>query len=219
MASLTPLVRVSFGSRIGVIELQDGTTVEVDSSMWYSWLRKNTSFRFESGIAGDNSFTARKHQRQSGGFWYAYRKVDGKLRNVYIGKSEGLTVEKMLEVALKLSQPSEPQVEVRDNKSYAQKCITSEYSNQQVKALKAELEQLRLERDQLDQEVDKLHAKVGDLDLELTNLKEQLQQRADYEAIRDRALARLKLGRQASEYKRAKKHMDLLLAELSGSDF
>lgn len=219
MASLTPLVRVSFGSRIAVVELQDGTIVEVDSSMWYSWLRKNTSFRFESGIAGDDSFTARKHRRQSGEFWYAYRKLNGKLQNAYLGKSEGLTIEKMLEVALKLSQSPEPQVEVHDSKSYANECITSEYSNQQVEAFKAELEQLRLERDQLDQEVNELHAKVGDLNLELTNLKDQAQQQPDYEAIRDRALIKLKLGKQASEYKRAKKHMDLLLTELSGSNF
>lgn len=85
----------------------------------------------------------------------------------------------------------------------------------EVTDLKAQVEQLRSERDQLDLEVDRLHAKVGDLDLELTNLKEQQpQQKPDLEAIRDRALTKLKLGKQAPEYKRAKKYMDLLLAEL-----
>lgn len=220
MSVSTPLVLVSSGSRVGMMELEDGTIVEVDSSMWYSWLRKNISFRFESGFAGDNSFTARKHQRQSGEFWYAYRKLNGKLRSAYIGKSDGLTLEKMLEVAFKLSQPAEPKVEIQeDNKSYAQQCITDGYSNQQVETLEAELKQLRLERDQLDQEVNQLHAKVGDLDLELSNLKEQIQRQVetkqlDLQSVRDRALAKLKVGKQAPDYKRYKKGMDLLIAEL-----
>jgi FtsZ-binding cell division protein ZapB len=84
-----------------------------------------------------------------------------------------------------------------------------------VTGLKAELEQLRFERDQLHREVNELHAKIGDLDLELTNLKEQqLYGQPDLEAIRDHALTKLKVGKQAPEYKRAKKYMDLLLAEL-----
>ena len=175
--------------------------------MWYSWLRKNTSFRFETGFAGDSSFTARKHQRKSGEFWYAYRKLDGKLRSVYIGKSESLVVDKLLEVALKLSQTPE-----FSQKSYAQQCITDE-PNQQLKVLKVELEQMRLERDQLNREVNQLHAKIGDLDLELTNLKQQPQQ-VDFETIRDHALSKLKLGKQSLEYKRSKKAMDLLIDEL-----
>ncbi len=95
-----------------------------------------------------------------------------------------------------------------------EKNLDSNNVYKQMSALKAELEQLRSERDQLDREVNELHAKVGDLDLELTNLKQQPQQQLDFEAIRDRALASLKLGKQAPEYKRAKKYMDLLLAQL-----
>lgn len=87
-------------------------------------------------------------------------------------------------------------------------------ASEQVSVLKAKLEQLRSERNQLDREVNQLHAKIGDRDLALTNLKEQPQQQLDFEAIRDRALTKLKLGKQAPEYKRAKKYMDLLLAEL-----
>lgn len=91
-------------------------------------------------------------------------------------------------------------------------------ANDSVSKLLAELEQLRSERDQLDREVNELHAKVGDLDLELTNLKQQPQQQLDFEAIRDRALTKLKLGKQAPEYKRSKKAMDLLIAELEAGE-
>lgn len=97
-------------------------------------------------------------------------------------------------------------------------------SNEQVTALKAEIEQLRHERDQLDKEVDELHTKVGDLDLELANLKEQqLQQqelatptgeKQNLEALRDRYLASLKLGRQAPKYKHSKAAIDWLIEQL-----
>lgn len=99
------------------------------------------------------------------------------------------------------------------------KSLDSNNMYEQMESLKAELEQQILERDQLDREVNELHAKIGDLDLELSKIKEQPQQQPDTQAIRDRALTKLKLGKQAPEYKRAKKYMDLLLAELSGSDF
>lgn len=77
----------------------------------------------------------------------------------------------------------------------------------EVEALKAEAEQLRSWLAALEQENDKL---TSDLVL---NPKDQ--ELPDYEAARDRALAKLKLGKQAPEYKRAKKAMDLLLDELT----
>lgn len=76
--------------------------------------------------------------------------------------------------------------------------------------LQLELEQLRHERDQLD--------------LELTNLKEQQQQQQELatptgekqnlEALRDRYLASLKLGRQAPKYKHSKAAIDWLIEQL-----
>jgi len=53
------------------------------------WLERSTS-HFESSYIGKKPFTARKHKRDSGDFWYAYRKVGGKLRNAYLGKSDRL---------------------------------------------------------------------------------------------------------------------------------
>lgn len=77
---------------------------------------------------------------------------------------------------------------------------------EEIEALKAEAEQLRSQLAALEQENDKLTS-----DLVLNPKSQEL---SDYEAARDRALAKLKLGRQAPEYKRAKKAMDLLLDEL-----
>lgn len=104
MANTTPLVILNSENPNGVLELADGTSTQIGSSLWQGWLGRNSSFRFQNGLAKEDSFTARKHMRKSGEFWYAYRKVDNKLRSAYVGKSESLTVERMLEAAAKLYQ-------------------------------------------------------------------------------------------------------------------
>lgn len=115
---------------------------------------------------------------------------------------------------------------LKSNNTHDRKTEKEPNSNhvyEQMEALKAELEQLRSERDQLSWEVNELHAKNGDLDLELTNLKEQQTQqqeqelvtptggKQDLEAKRDRYLASLKLGRQAPKYKHSKAAIDWLI--------
>lgn len=86
---------------------------------------------------------------------------------------------------------------------------------EQIEVLKVEADQLRAQLAALEQEKAKLQVDCNGL----VGLAEKWQaiaeqQQPDYEAARARALARLKLGRQAPEYKRAKKAMDLLLDEL-----
>ncbi len=66
---------------------------------WYAWLRsaKTFAFRSELGI-----FTARKEQaghKRGGWYWRAYRKRDGKLRSVYVGTSEEVTLDRLRTVA------------------------------------------------------------------------------------------------------------------------
>ena len=87
------------------LNLKDRDGIPVGSSHWFTWLEKNSSFRFESGNAGENSFTAKKHPRPTGNFWYAYRKLDNKLCSAYLGRSEGLTVERLVEAADKIINP------------------------------------------------------------------------------------------------------------------
>jgi hypothetical protein len=49
------------------------------------------------------SFTARHEQRQRGdNYWYAYRRVEGKLHNVYMGLSSQLTRQRLRETSEKL---------------------------------------------------------------------------------------------------------------------
>ena len=78
--------------------------IAVDSSAWAAWLedRATHSFSFE-GPGG--TLTARKERRSGGDeeYWTAYRKRDGKLRKVYLGKAEKLTLARLDEAAAALS--------------------------------------------------------------------------------------------------------------------
>jgi predicted ATPase/DNA-binding CsgD family transcriptional regulator len=75
----------------------------VETPAWYAWLATATSFTF---VCEQGHFTARKEQvgnKRGGWYWKAYRKYQGKLRRAYLGKSEALTLERLVSVAAALS--------------------------------------------------------------------------------------------------------------------
>lgn len=72
--------------------------VKVGGRHWLSTLEQEKSFRYESKAG---TFTASK---ESSGKWYARRSIGGKLKKVYLGKSEALTAKKLWNAAHKLSQ-------------------------------------------------------------------------------------------------------------------
>src|SRR5215216_5787517 len=76
--------------------------IAVDSPAWAAWLedRATHSFSFE-GPSG--TFTARKEHRSGSSeeYWSAYRKQGGKLRKVYLGKTEKLTLVRLDAAAAK----------------------------------------------------------------------------------------------------------------------
>lgn len=82
--------------------LSQGKTLFVDSPItigttaWYGWLECHGSFRF---ACPEGTFTARKERRADNWYWYAYRRQQGRLHTVYIGKSEDLTVIRLTEIA------------------------------------------------------------------------------------------------------------------------
>lgn len=76
--------------------------------------------------------------------------------------------------------------------------LLSENVYKQIEQLKTELEQLQQERSRLA--------------LELAECRASQPQQPDYEAIRDRFLASLPVGKQAPEYKRTKKAIDGFIA-------
>src|SRR5215210_2050113 len=78
--------------------------IAVDSPAWAAWLEDwaNRSFSFE-GPSG--TFTARKERRSGSNeeYWSAYRKQGGKLRKVYLGKAENLTLARLDAAATELT--------------------------------------------------------------------------------------------------------------------
>ena len=114
-------------------------------------------------MAGEHSFTARKETSKTGkDYWYAYRKVEGRLHKRYIGKSEDITSKRLSEVALALDTPPEP-------RQKAPKPVDVTYELCVTKA-----------------EVERLQALIEELQTELGNVSSEL----EAERTRCRAFSR-----------------------------
>jgi hypothetical protein len=82
----------------GLIETEDGKVFELDSAKGSAWLESIGSFRFEPS-GNSKPYTVRK---ESGIYWYGCRKVAGKVRKKYIGKSSEVSLAKLEEIAAAL---------------------------------------------------------------------------------------------------------------------
>ncbi|MEG4967562.1 hypothetical protein QUB11_13130 [Microcoleus sp. B6-A1] len=93
----------------GLIETEDGKVFELDSPKGAAWLESVGSFRYEP--TGDGKpYTVRK-EGKNGEYWYGCRKVAGKVRKKYIGKSSEVSVVKLEETAEALEIPPVPRTE------------------------------------------------------------------------------------------------------------
>jgi len=91
----------------GLIELEGGAVFELDSPKGVAWLEAIGSFRFEP--SGDSkAYTVR---REPSGYWYGCRKVAGKVRKKYIGKTSEISTAKLEEVAEALEVLPVPRVD------------------------------------------------------------------------------------------------------------
>jgi predicted ATPase/DNA-binding CsgD family transcriptional regulator len=77
-------------------------TLPVGSAAWFAWLAEpaHVSFAY-AGTPG--RFTARREQRHGRGYWYAYRRQDGRLRKQYLGPPDELTPARLATVAARLA--------------------------------------------------------------------------------------------------------------------
>lgn len=83
---------------------EGGNVIAVDSPQWIEWLKQHSSFRFEP-LPPQAGFTVRV---EKSGYWYGYRKQQGKLHKRYIGKLSELTTERLEEIAVLLNEPQQP---------------------------------------------------------------------------------------------------------------
>jgi predicted ATPase len=84
-------------------------TIPIGTAAWYSWLEQHHSFTFETPRT---TFTARKEQRPGGWYWYAYRRIRGKLHSFYLGKLADLTLERLNATAEVLERAGEALVDM-----------------------------------------------------------------------------------------------------------
>src|SRR5581483_5846608 len=83
----------------------------VGTPAWYIWLNTATAFAFRSKIG---TFTARREQaghKRGSCYWRDYRKHKGKLHQVYIGKAQDLTLERLRAIAAHLAASCIPDTE------------------------------------------------------------------------------------------------------------
>jgi LuxR family maltose regulon positive regulatory protein len=64
-------------------------TIAMDSNDFRVWLTRHESFRIDLGRI---TFTVRAERKKRGGFyWYAYKRVNGRLFKRYLGTDEMIT--------------------------------------------------------------------------------------------------------------------------------
>lgn len=92
--------------------------IALESPAWFTWLANNRAFAF---VGQRGSFTAQKERRQRGGsYWYAYRRRDGQLRRMYVGKDSELTATQLEGIAEQLAQPiADPHVAGAASSAYS----------------------------------------------------------------------------------------------------
>jgi len=134
----------------GTIDVE-GKVFELDSPKGFAWLESIGSFRFEP--SGDGKpCTVR---REPSGYWYGCRKVAGKVRKKYIGKTSEVSTTKLEEIAEALEFPPVAQAsEVAEVvQEVAQAIQVAEVAQDRLTALELEVATLRKAFEALDEKL------------------------------------------------------------------
>ena len=169
----------------GILETRNLERIPVGSEEWFEWLEKNKAFRFEYD---GQSFSARKESpikktaSDSGygepeydeekAYWQAYRKVDGKTRKRYIGKSGTLTQERLMEISKTLDEPAAP----KPAKELPIRLSDTEATQLESKAFRAQTNYDEAQKtiDRLEGENAELHNKLRDYQSKLQKQEAEL---------------------------------------------
>ena len=79
--------------------------LHIGSTAWFEWLAQNTRFTYRDSTG---SYTARCEQRRGKPYWYAYKRVEGRLQKMYLGKAEELSLDRLRQISLLLVNPDAP---------------------------------------------------------------------------------------------------------------
>lgn len=179
------MAKKDYSVTAGIMELPSGKCFEVGSQDWWSWLYSSEaeSFRFECDF-GVKGYRARKEEikARSGSFWYAYKRIEGKLRKRYLGKSEELTLERLESVAYDLAKPVEARPETElPNKSmgnYSTDELVETLRQQRANAVEREncYQQLLEQKIRLEKQVQELNEQLTELHNTLGNSQDELKE-------------------------------------------
>ncbi len=160
---MSKLARVKHGT----VELPSGKKIEVGFRQWYEWLEhpETKSFRVDDG----DGYTARKETTK--GYWYAYRKVEGKLHKRYIGISKALTRARLVEVGGLFDIPSQPKLP----KPVGNLRVSEELHNK-LGNLQSDNLELQIQIGNLQAEIDALKARLSGSDHCEATLKQRTQE-------------------------------------------
>jgi hypothetical protein len=88
------------------LHFEDASPIECDSDDWFQFLKRGIGFRFlpaqDRGILLRN-IILRCNIRAGKHYWYALRKANNRVRQEYVGTSEKLDYEHLVDLAVKLS--------------------------------------------------------------------------------------------------------------------
>lgn len=80
----------------------------VDTPDWYAWIAEVGQFTYHSQYGACSLRKEQVANGRGGFYWRAYRKKQGKLYRVYVGKNEQLTMARLNEAAQELARRLEP---------------------------------------------------------------------------------------------------------------
>ena len=93
----TPVLELAHG----YLQIPGGGHIALESDDWYRWLEDAIRFYV---VHPAGNFSCRKDGRARGGtYWSAFRRSQGVVERVYLGKSESLTMGRLREVGNDLS--------------------------------------------------------------------------------------------------------------------
>lgn len=216
----------------GTVEVE-GKVFELDSSKGAAWLESIGSFRFEP--SGDGKPCTIR--REPSGYWYGCRKIAGKVRKKYIGKTSEINTAKLEEIAEALEVPPPRVAEVADKvaqeviqvaQEVAQE-VADKVAQDRLTALELQVTNLQKAFEAL-QEVlpgkseagdseelpkfdnavaEKLQNALGNLQAENEKLKQELADaRADYSKLLESSAAR---GEEVETLRRSLENSDCLV--------
>lgn len=215
--------------------------IKLDTPAFLNWLESNKSFRFEAGTGGCDSYRARKETLSGVDYWYAVKKVNGKLHKRFIGKSEDVTHPRLIEVSKLIRQPSTrnkqpidnpeqqpeqpPQTDLTERVAQLEQLVNQLQGEIGLLAKKldnsddttsatSELEALQSENERLRLENQRLTNKVDELTNKVDNPIVNPVSKPDYTAIRNQVVNSWKVAKRSESRERIAVAIDKFIEEL-----